>query len=79
MRPSKFLKQHVWGLCLALCLPVTGWAGDQPKGPAKVVPGGGERHFANIRQLTFGRQNAEAYFSFDGNRLIFQSTNDWTK
>ena len=36
-----------------------------------------ERHLANIRQLTFGRQNAEAYFSFDGTKLIFQSTNDW--
>lgn len=37
-----------------------------------------ERHLANIRQLTFGRQNAEAYFSFDGTKLIFQSTNNWT-
>jgi TolB protein len=36
-----------------------------------------ERHLANIRQLTFGRQNAEAYFSFDGSKLIFQSTNNW--
>ena len=34
----------------------------------------GEKHFANIRQLTFGGQNAEAYFSHDGSRLIFQST-----
>ena len=36
-----------------------------------------ERHLANIWQLTFGRQNAEAYFSFDGAKLIFQSTNNW--
>ena len=34
----------------------------------------GERHLRNIRQLTFGGQNAEAYFSFDGTRIIFQST-----
>ena len=34
----------------------------------------GEKHFTNIRQLTFGGQNAEAYFSNDGSRLIFQST-----
>jgi TolB protein len=33
-----------------------------------------ERHLANITQLTFGGQNAEAYFSFDGTQLIFQST-----
>ena len=33
-----------------------------------------ERHFRNVRQLTFGGTNAEAYFSFDGQQLIFQST-----
>ena len=33
-----------------------------------------ERHLANLVQLTFGGQNAEAYFSFDGTKLIFQST-----
>jgi len=32
-----------------------------------------ERHFANLRQLTFGGNNAEAYFSFDGKNLAFQS------
>jgi len=35
-----------------------------------------EGHLANIRQLTVGGKNAEAYFSFDGDRLIFQSTKD---
>jgi TolB protein len=35
-----------------------------------------EPHLRNIRQLTAGRQNAEAYFSFDGSSLIFQSTRD---
>ena len=34
----------------------------------------GERHLANVRQLTFGGENAEAYWSADGTRLIFQST-----
>ncbi len=33
-----------------------------------------ERYLANLVQLTFGGQNAEAYFSFDGTKLIFQST-----
>lgn len=33
-----------------------------------------ERHLRNVRQLTFGGENAEAYFSFDGTRLIYQST-----
>jgi TolB protein len=35
-----------------------------------------ESHLANIRQLTNGGENAEAYFSHDGRRLIFQSTRD---
>jgi Tol biopolymer transport system component len=35
-----------------------------------------EKHLRNIRQLTFGGENAEAYFSPDGQRLIFQSTRD---
>ena len=36
----------------------------------------GEKHFKNIRQLTFGGENAEAYFSSDGKHLIFQSKRD---
>ncbi|MER3428626.1 MAG: hypothetical protein C4334_11115 [Pyrinomonas sp.] len=35
-----------------------------------------ERHLRNVRQLTFGGENAEAYFSADGKRLIFQSKRD---
>lgn len=34
-----------------------------------------EHHFKNIQQLTFGGDNAEAYFSADGKWLIFQRTN----
>lgn len=32
----------------------------------------GEKHLANIKQLTFEGENAEAYFSHDGKKLIFQ-------
>jgi len=35
-----------------------------------------EKHLRNVRQLTFGGKNAEAYFSFDGTKLIFQATRD---
>src|SRR5712692_7621323 len=35
-----------------------------------------EKHLRNVRQLTFGGENAEAYFSSDGKKLIFQSTRD---
>lgn len=33
-----------------------------------------EKHLRNVHQLTFGGQNAEAYFSADGTKLIFQSS-----
>ena len=35
-----------------------------------------ERHLTNIKQLTFGGENAEAYFSSDGKQLSFQSKRD---
>ena len=35
-----------------------------------------EKYLSNIRQLTFGGENAEAYFSSDGQQLIFQSTRE---
>src|SRR5687767_16008240 len=41
--------------------------------PPPAMPGQ-ERHLAAIRQLTNGGENAEAYFSPDGSRLIFQKT-----
>jgi TolB protein len=34
-----------------------------------------EKHFKNIQQLTFGGDNAEAYWSFDSKYIIFQKTN----
>jgi Tol biopolymer transport system component len=36
----------------------------------------GEKRLKNVKQLTFGGENAEAYFSFDSKRLIFQSKRD---
>ena len=36
----------------------------------------GETHFSHLWQLTFGGENAEAYWSGDGSKLIFQSTRD---
>jgi len=35
-----------------------------------------ETHFTNVRQLTFGGQNAEAYWSPDGTKLSYQASND---
>jgi Tol biopolymer transport system component len=51
-------------------------ATPQQKAPATTPAAQTEKHLRNIRQLTFGGQNAEAYFSADGQKLIFQSTRD---
>ena len=34
-----------------------------------------ETHFKSIRQITFGGDNAEAYWSFDDKQIVFQSNN----
>ena len=55
--------------------------GSQPVQPQAEIGAGkpfdktyeGEKHLADIRQLTFGGENAEAYWSPDGKKLIFQA------
>jgi len=49
-------------------------ANETNRAGSTVSPLPGETRLANIRQLTFGGQNAEAYFSHDARELIFQST-----
>jgi len=49
-------------------------ASDQGSNNSLALPN--EKHLRNLKQLTFGGENAEAYFSSDGKRLIFQSTRD---
>lgn len=72
-----------------LALLIAGHLGCSPAGEVAAPPAGastyeasldslrytGEHHLRNIRQMTFGGNNAEAYFSFDDELLIFQS--DW--
>ncbi|MBE2227930.1 MAG: PD40 domain-containing protein [Ignavibacteria bacterium] len=36
-----------------------------------------EKHFKNMQMLTNGGENAEAYFSFDGSKIIFQATGEY--
>jgi Tol biopolymer transport system component len=43
---------------------------------AATLPGQDAGRLSNMRQLTSGGQNAEAYWSPDGKRLVFQSTRD---
>ena len=62
--------------------------GDAEKADAEKVPfepgrpldpNPEEKHLKNLRQLTNGGENAEAYFSFDESQLVFQSTRDGMK
>lgn len=48
---------------------------QSPKSVPDSVLFAGEKHFKNIQQLTFGGDNAEAYWSFDGKSIVFQRTN----
>lgn len=34
-----------------------------------------EKHFKSLKQITFGGDNAEAYWSFDDKQIVFQSNN----
>src|SRR5438128_7024595 len=79
MQAIPFGKWSMIGLVCLLLGEQTGQA-EGLASKARVVPAHqAERHLKNIRQLTVGRKNAEAYFSFSGNKLIFQSTNNWMK
>jgi len=44
-----------------------------PPKPATLFPK--EKHLKNLRQLTFGGDNAEAYWAFSGKQVVFQSNN----
>jgi TolB protein len=62
-------------LCAIAALGVLTATAAFAASPAKPVVGDPrETHLRNIRQLTFGGENAEAYFSLDGKKIIFQST-----
>ena len=64
-------------LCgLTLCVMVA-CGGPQSEPPtAQLGSDEMERRLTNVRQLTYAGENAEAYFAFDGSRLIFQSTRE---
>lgn len=75
----KNYRLHLLLLGLALSIlgscqtPTTKPETDSAQGKTALLYPGEEKHLKNIKQLTFGGQNAEAYFSSDGNWIIFQS------
>jgi TolB protein len=66
------------GFIIAGCTPAAQSAvtSDSPATSRSVSPVTGERHFSAISQITFGGENAEAYFSHDGKWLTLQSTRE---
>ncbi|MBO6575647.1 MAG: PD40 domain-containing protein [Rhodothermales bacterium] len=70
---SGFALIVIFTAALSGCAPV----GDGDYEPAAdSLRFAGEEHLRNIRQLTFGGNNAEAYWSPDGEQLVFQS--EWS-
>ena len=63
----------VWPMLVGLLIAVSFTVRAQEPIPSQRVEAQ-ETHLKNLKQLTFGGQNAEAYFSSDGTKLIFQST-----
>src|SRR5215212_439366 len=60
--------------CGFLSFSASGFFDSQTGSTPSGSTAGTERHLRNIRKLTSGGENAEAYFSGDGTRLIYQST-----
>lgn len=73
-------KSAVLLLFVALCSLI--FAAEPPHGSGAPTPTtaplwyDGESHVQNVKQLTFGGENAEAYFSADGKWLVYQATRD---
>ena len=61
------MSRRLWITLLAL-----GCAGRPAENRVTIAPESGEAHLRNIRQLTFGGTNAEAYFSASGKQIVFQ-------
>ena len=68
------LKRTALVLAAAALLPACAATTAQPVRAQDPLADAREVHFGDITQLTFAGQNAEAYFSFDGRRLTFQTT-----
>ena len=70
---KKFSHQLLITLALALLAPPAFAQSDSAEMSGPTIFDG-ETHITNLKQLTFGGQNAEAYFNYDASELIFQAT-----
>ena len=53
--------------------PKSAVTATKPSTDVRELAVAGESHLKNLHQITFGADNAEAYWSFSGDRLIFQT------
>ena len=71
------MKQYSFNLIILLILFSCNFSDNQTKNEKdKSLIYEDEKYFKNMKQLTFGGENAEAYWSFDDSKLIFQATNE---
>jgi TolB protein len=70
------MKVTLFGLVLLSAVLAGASHSAQDSGTADSPSLASEKRLRNVRQLTFGGENAEAYFSGDGQSLIFQSKRD---
>ena len=81
------MNKYLWILGLVIiwsCKQEASKSESKPEGSTSLMAGSDtliypeEKHFKSIRQITFGGDNAEAYWSFDDTKMIFQSNNpEW--
>ncbi len=64
-----------WLLGLMMSLPLFGSGQTAGSTAGDSLHYADEKHLQHVRQLTFGGDNAEAYWSHDGKSVIFQRTN----
>src|SRR6185437_1848792 len=74
MRRSHFVLTAAVSFSLFACGPETAPQATAPAAPrAAVAARPDEVHLADLKQLTFGGENAEAYWSWSGDQLILQA------
>ncbi len=73
MRILRFLSSLLMMLLAFLALQCQKKAGEQQKPDTSFILKG-EKHFRSLKMLTDEGENAEAYFSFDEKKLVYQTT-----
>jgi dipeptidyl aminopeptidase/acylaminoacyl peptidase len=72
------MKKLFWGGVFIFIFQTCLYAQENSRAISDTIHYPKEKYFSKVRQLTFGGDNAEGYFSFDDQKLVFQVTNpEW--